>query len=223
MVIGAGVTFGLGVEIPVFDIDANGQTDVAIGGQIRSEWRRGLRPSEAQDGGVAFVEHIGVQLDLDSATVAGIRDEAPVGGRTRLEFEEIMAIQRRDESVGNDPDAKAFCEHVAVNRDRSMQIGRKQAIVFRADVTEVNADSGHAANSISQENEIGFEMANPRLRNGRSSQEPEVCLNILFGGCVPFDEQPSVRGHFGGRKSDRVLILQRDRFAMLGAHLGLPV
>jgi len=86
---------------------------------------------EPQHGDIAAFEHVGAELDFDSPIVAGAGQEPPRHDRARLEFQQGSPDSSGgDKSIGVDPDPDAFDEDVPVDRQRGVEVGAEDAVVF---------------------------------------------------------------------------------------------
>src|SRR6185436_11263485 len=136
MMFGAVVAMCFVVEISILDVDTNGETNTALRFEIVAGGDLFLGAMQAQDSHVASVEHVSAQADLDGAIVTGRREESPRGNGARGEFEEVVQVEWRDKSVGIDPDTGAFGEDMAIDRQRGVQIGAEETVVFGCDRAE---------------------------------------------------------------------------------------
>jgi hypothetical protein len=73
------------------------------------------------------------------------RQNCQTAGGPACKRREIFEIERREKTVGVDPDAEAFDENVAVHRHVRIQIGAEHAIVFGIHAAQIHADPRHAA------------------------------------------------------------------------------
>ncbi len=126
----ASVAFGFPMEVPVLDVKARRQADVGVGGQLFAGRAPGAGAAEMKQRRVFPLDHFGAQFDFHRAAVAGAGDKIPDGRRANFKRREVFEIQRREETVGIDPDAEALDENVPVHWKIRIQIGTQNAIVF---------------------------------------------------------------------------------------------
>ena len=69
-----------------------------------------------------------------------------------MEFQEVVAVQGRQETVGINPNPDALGQDVPVDRPTWMQIGTQETIVFGLNGTEVYSQLGHATEAVGEQN-----------------------------------------------------------------------
>src|SRR5689334_16588398 len=90
----ARVAMSLGVEISVFDIEANGEADARLRGQIFAECRRMGRAREAKDGRVALRKHVDREMDFDSLAIACAGHKHPASRWSGHKAEQALLVER---------------------------------------------------------------------------------------------------------------------------------
>ena len=91
-------------------------------------------------------------MHFDRAPVPCPRDKPPFGRRAGAKGDKVSLVERRNESVGHEPHAHALGKHMTIHRDQRVKIGRKRAIVFRVDPTQIHSQSCHPTAAVRKEN-----------------------------------------------------------------------
>ena len=153
MVLGCAVAFGFPVKVPVLDVHAHCQADLAGRDGLRAvpdsilPAGRGARQAadrvppatEPQHCRVLTRQHLGSHLHLNHAPVARVGGKFPTRRRSRFQGLQVVRVQCRNESVGLGPDADALGENVPIHRHRFVQVRPEQAIVFGIHASEIGA------------------------------------------------------------------------------------
>ncbi len=123
MIFRAAIAFGFGMEIPVFDVDAHGQSDIGIGRQLFVEAAHVLSLGRAVIAlTIAALDCFRAHFNLDGVPVTRISHEAPDSRRSGIKRSKVLKIERRDKTVGIHPGANALGKNMSVHRQRGMKI-----------------------------------------------------------------------------------------------------
>src|SRR5690349_9465035 len=110
---------GLTVHGTVLDIEAQRDVHTRLDRQLTGPGRKTL---ELEDHAIFLACELSTNADPHPAAGARIGQESPDCAGTRLQRNEILPIERRDESICVDPGAYALGQDPAFGRDLRMQI-----------------------------------------------------------------------------------------------------
>jgi hypothetical protein len=114
MMIGAGVSLGLPVEVSVFYINARSQTHVSRFWKLLASRLSGRRPVKAEDGCIVIRQHLRADLDFHRAPVSSVSNKMPNSRGAGIEPAQIPEIERREKAIGVNPNANTLGKNVPV-------------------------------------------------------------------------------------------------------------
>ena len=94
VMVGASVSAGFAVEAPVFEVNPDNDADVGLRREGAAIGWTAAGAVELEDDRVGVLEEVDQEVDLDGASVTGVRDETPVRGRSGLEADQVVDVQR---------------------------------------------------------------------------------------------------------------------------------
>jgi hypothetical protein len=159
------------MEVPVFNVHTQGQSHV---GCIR-QLALALAPwtTEFKHRGVVLWDHPRLKNDVTVPAITGMGGKMPSGGRTGFEADEVVSVQRRNEPVRIQPGAEPLREHMSIHGEIRMKVGAKKTVILGLHLTQVHADSSHAATAVRQQDQTLFDIRRTGLRPRIFSREKE--------------------------------------------------
>ena len=172
------------------------------------------------------MDHFGDQFDIGCASVARLGGKPPARRRARFERDEVLRVQRRDESVGIAPNPEAFGKDVPVHRHAGMQVRAEQTVVFGIHPPQVHTQPRHTANSVGQQDHFRFPPSGFGFRarargqvrpSDFGSKKPDRAAHSLVRNSESFRDQLGI-GLAGARRKTRdVPLANRNGLRVLRA------